>query len=82
MLSRSLPPQRYRRNPVPGSDKHGSPHPQAPIEWEFVDVTPIIKDGRTAIPDAAIESIKRNFVALKGPLAVCGLINSPNGALC
>jgi isocitrate dehydrogenase (NAD+) len=42
---------------------------QAPIEWEPVDVNPIMKDGRTAIPDAAIESVKRNLVALKGPLA-------------
>lgn len=41
----------------------------APIDWEFVDVTPILKDGRTTIPDDAIESIKRNLVALKGPLA-------------
>lgn len=43
---------------------------KAPISWEPVDVTPILKDGRTAIPDAAIESIQRNKVALKGPLAV------------
>ncbi|TLS28849.1 hypothetical protein PpBr36_01230 [Pyricularia pennisetigena] len=42
---------------------------KAPISWEPVDVTPILKDGRTAIPDAAIESIERNKVALKGPLA-------------
>ncbi|KJX92261.1 isocitrate dehydrogenase like protein [Zymoseptoria brevis] len=42
---------------------------KAPIKWESVDVTPILKDGKTAIPDAAIESIKRNYVALKGPLA-------------
>lgn len=41
----------------------------APIDWEPVDVTPILKDGRTAIPDEAIESVKRNLVALKGPLA-------------
>ncbi|KAM3561975.1 hypothetical protein MY1884_002071 [Beauveria asiatica] len=40
-----------------------------PISWEPVDVTPIIKDGKTAIPDAAIESIKKNKIALKGPLA-------------
>ncbi|KAM3463752.1 hypothetical protein MY5147_003698 [Beauveria neobassiana] len=40
-----------------------------PIAWEPVDVTPIIKDGKTAIPDAAIESIKKNKIALKGPLA-------------
>ncbi len=43
---------------------------QAPIEWEPVDVTPILKDGKTAIPDKAIDSVKKNFVALKGPLAV------------
>ncbi|KAK9474527.1 uncharacterized protein V1510DRAFT_428350 [Dipodascopsis tothii] len=42
---------------------------KVPIEWEPVDVTPILKDGKTAIPDAAIESVKRNYVALKGPLA-------------
>jgi hypothetical protein len=30
-----------------------------------------LKDGKTTIPDAAIESIKKNKVALKGPLAVC-----------
>lgn len=40
-----------------------------PIEWEDCDVTPILKDGRTAIPDKAIESIRKNTVALKGPLA-------------
>lgn len=43
---------------------------QAPIKWESVDVTPQLKDGRTVIPDKAIESVKRNYVALKGPLAV------------
>ncbi|KAK9468825.1 hypothetical protein V1512DRAFT_258005 [Lipomyces arxii] len=42
---------------------------KVPIIWEPVDVTPILKDGRTAIPSAAIESVKRNYVALKGPLA-------------
>ncbi|KAL7274232.1 NAD-dependent isocitrate dehydrogenase [Rhizina undulata] len=42
---------------------------KTPIEWESVDVTPILKDGKTAIPDAAIESVKKNLVALKGPLA-------------
>ncbi|USW50296.1 Putative isocitrate dehydrogenase NAD-dependent, isocitrate/isopropylmalate dehydrogenase [Septoria linicola] len=40
-----------------------------PIKWEPVDVTPILKDGKTAIPDEAIDSITRNYVALKGPLA-------------
>ncbi|KAI4162472.1 MAG: hypothetical protein LQ342_003887 [Letrouitia transgressa] len=42
---------------------------QAPIEWEAVDVTPQLKDGKTVIPDNAIASVKKNFVALKGPLA-------------
>ncbi|KAF4991576.1 hypothetical protein FGRMN_7695 [Fusarium graminum] len=42
---------------------------KTPITWEPVDVTPIIKDGKTAIPDAAIDSIKKNKIALKGPLA-------------
>lgn len=41
-----------------------------PIKWESIDVTPSLnKDGKTVIPDASIESIERNFVALKGPLA-------------
>ncbi|KPM34959.1 Isocitrate dehydrogenase [NAD] subunit 2, mitochondrial [Neonectria ditissima] len=42
---------------------------KTPISWEPVDVTPILKDGKTAIPDAAIENIKKNKIALKGPLA-------------
>ncbi|CUS10789.1 unnamed protein product [Tuber aestivum] len=42
---------------------------KTPIEWESVDVTPILKDGKTTIPDAAINSVKKNLVALKGPLA-------------
>ncbi|KAK3713637.1 NAD-dependent isocitrate dehydrogenase [Vermiconidia calcicola] len=41
----------------------------APIKWEPVDVTPTLKDGKTVIPDEAIDSVKRNYVALKGPLA-------------
>jgi isocitrate dehydrogenase (NAD+) len=40
-----------------------------PIKWEPVDVTPTLKDGKTVIPDEAIDSIHRNYVALKGPLA-------------
>ena len=43
---------------------------QAPIKWESVDVTPQLKGGKTVIPDEAISSVKKNFVALKGPLAV------------
>lgn len=42
-----------------------------PIKWEPVDVTPRLnEDGKTVIPDETIESISRNYVALKGPLAV------------
>jgi len=40
-----------------------------PIEWEEVSVTPILKGGKTVIPDAAIHSVRKNTVALKGPLA-------------
>jgi isocitrate dehydrogenase (NAD+) len=42
---------------------------KVPIKWHSVDVTPTLKDGRTVIPDEAIESVRRNYVALKGPLA-------------
>ncbi|KAH6631895.1 hypothetical protein F5144DRAFT_490431 [Chaetomium tenue] len=42
---------------------------KTPIKWEPINVDPILKDGKTAIPDAAIESIKKNKIALKGPLA-------------
>ncbi|THV08493.1 hypothetical protein K435DRAFT_740621 [Dendrothele bispora CBS 962.96] len=40
-----------------------------PIQWEEVSVTPVLKGGKTVIPDSAIQSVKRNTVALKGPLA-------------
>ncbi|KAG9249321.1 hypothetical protein BJ878DRAFT_579583 [Calycina marina] len=42
---------------------------KAPIKWEPVDVTPQLIDGKTSILPETIESIKRNKVALKGPLA-------------
>lgn len=42
---------------------------QVPIQWEEVDVTPVLKDGKTAIPDEAIASVRKNTLALKGPLA-------------
>ncbi|KAF9652164.1 hypothetical protein BDM02DRAFT_3178341 [Thelephora ganbajun] len=42
---------------------------KVPIQWEEVDVTPVLKGGKTVIPDAAVSSIKKNTVALKGPLA-------------
>ncbi|RHZ80403.1 hypothetical protein Glove_136g140 [Diversispora epigaea] len=40
-----------------------------PIEWESVSVTPVLKKGKTAIPDEALNSIMKNTIALKGPLA-------------
>lgn len=40
-----------------------------PIEWESVDVTPVRgPDGKFGIPQAAIDSVNRNKVGLKGPL--------------
>jgi len=42
---------------------------QVPIEWESVDVTPVRgPDGKFGIPQAAIESVNKNKVGLKGPL--------------
>lgn len=41
-----------------------------PIEWEKVDVTPVRgADGTYSIPMKAIESILKNKIGLKGPLA-------------
>lgn len=48
-------------------------HAQAPVSWEPVDVTPVLVDGKQSIPSETIESIQRNKVALKGPLAVGSL---------
>ena len=43
---------------------------QVPIEWESVDVTPVRGlDGQMNIPQKAIDSVMRNGVGLKGPLA-------------
>lgn len=42
---------------------------KVPIVWEDRDVTPFLKDGITTIPDDARDSVNRNKVALKGPLA-------------
>ncbi|EMR09929.1 isocitrate dehydrogenase, NAD-dependent [Pneumocystis murina B123] len=42
---------------------------KVPIKWEPVDVTPVFVNGKMTIPEATIESIHRNTVALKGPLA-------------
>lgn len=39
------------------------------IDWESVDVTPVKNpDGRFGIPQAAIDSVNRNKIGLKGPL--------------
>ncbi|CAN3356393.1 isocitrate dehydrogenase [NAD] subunit 2, mitochondrial [Diutina catenulata] len=40
-----------------------------PIEWESVDVTPLLIDGKTTLPQPAVDSVNKNLVALKGPLA-------------
>lgn len=40
-----------------------------PIEWDQQEVAPILIDGKTTIPAASIDSIRKNTVALKGPLA-------------
>jgi isocitrate dehydrogenase (NAD+) len=42
---------------------------KVPIDWEPVDVTPQLINGKTTIPSSAIESVNKNKVALKGPLA-------------
>ncbi|KAJ1977369.1 NAD-dependent isocitrate dehydrogenase [Dimargaris xerosporica] len=42
---------------------------KVPIEWESVNVTPILRNGRTTIPDDALHSVQKNTIALKGPLA-------------
>lgn len=40
-----------------------------PIDWEPVDVTPVKRpDGTFGIPQAAIDSVNKNLVGLKGPL--------------
>ncbi|KAF5388028.1 hypothetical protein D9615_000459 [Tricholomella constricta] len=39
---------------------------EVPIQWEEVSVTPVLKGGKTVIPENAIQSVKRNTVALKG----------------
>ena len=40
-----------------------------PINWEPVDVTPLLIDGKTTLPQPAVDSVNKNLVALKGPLA-------------
>lgn len=40
-----------------------------PIVWEEVDVTPTFIDGVSQIPKDSLDCIRRNTIALKGPLA-------------
>ncbi|CAL9734098.1 isocitrate dehydrogenase [NAD] subunit 2, mitochondrial [Monosporozyma servazzii] len=42
---------------------------KVPINWELCDVSPILVNGLTTIPDPAVQSINKNLIALKGPLA-------------
>lgn len=42
---------------------------KVPIDWEPVDVTPSLINGVTTIPKPAVDSINKNKIALKGPLA-------------
>ncbi|SCV06070.1 LANO_0H21440g1_1 [Lachancea nothofagi CBS 11611] len=42
---------------------------KAPIQWETCDVSPLFINGLTTIPQPAQDSINKNLIALKGPLA-------------
>ncbi|ODV59462.1 uncharacterized protein ASCRUDRAFT_77192 [Ascoidea rubescens DSM 1968] len=42
---------------------------EVPIKWEPVDVTPQLVNGKTTLPQEAVDSVFKNKVALKGPLA-------------
>ncbi|GMG56153.1 unnamed protein product [Ambrosiozyma monospora] len=42
---------------------------KVPIDWEPVDVTPSLINGKTTLPQPAVDSINKNTIALKGPLA-------------
>ncbi|KAH9813344.1 hypothetical protein DFH28DRAFT_975637 [Melampsora americana] len=42
---------------------------KVPITWEERSVTPFILNGRSTIPQDAIDSIRQTTIALKGPLA-------------
>ncbi|PVV02923.1 hypothetical protein BB560_002611 [Smittium megazygosporum] len=41
---------------------------KVPIEWETVEVAPIIENGKAVIPKPAYDSIMKTKIALKGPL--------------
>ncbi|CAN6613562.1 isocitrate dehydrogenase [NAD] subunit 2, mitochondrial [Trichomonascus vanleenenianus] len=42
---------------------------KVPIDWDPVDVTPSLVDGRTTLPAETVKRINKNKIALKGPLA-------------
>lgn len=50
---------------------------KVPIVWEEVDVTPTIVDGVSTIPADAVASIRKNTIALKGPLATPSKASPP-----
>ncbi|KAJ3040741.1 NAD-dependent isocitrate dehydrogenase [Rhizophlyctis rosea] len=52
---------------------------KVPIVWESVNVTPILRDGKTTIPDDALASVNKNKVALKGNMAIPGPLATPIG---
>ncbi|KAI9626583.1 hypothetical protein H4Q26_017792 [Puccinia striiformis f. sp. tritici PST-130] len=73
-----LPDQTYKVTLIPGdgigpeiseSVKAIYKAAKVPITWEERDVTPVIVDGKSTIPQDAIDSIHQTTVALKGPLA-------------
>ncbi|KAI0307168.1 hypothetical protein B0F90DRAFT_1852195 [Multifurca ochricompacta] len=48
---------------------------KVPIQWEEVSVTPVLKGGKTVIPDQAIQSVRKNTVALKAVLVGKGHVS-------
>lgn len=42
---------------------------KVPIEWEYCDVSPILVNNQTTIPEPAVKQINQHKIALKGPLA-------------
>lgn len=73
-----LPDQTYKVTLIPGdgigpeisqSIKSIYKTAKVPITWEERDVTPVFVNGKSTIPQTAIDSIHENKIALKGPLA-------------
>ncbi|CCH59066.1 hypothetical protein TBLA_0B02240 [Henningerozyma blattae CBS 6284] len=42
---------------------------QVPVDWEYCDVSPLLINGLTTIPEPAVQQINKHKIALKGPLA-------------